>query len=74
MMINFPSLLPPPAARKDPSILETAECHVILQNAVNQSGLLDRYNHCQRIKVALVRRWEEGGREGGKEGGRKVGK
>lgn len=39
--------------RKDHCIMETAQCHVILQNAVSQSGLLDRYNHSQRIKVAL---------------------
>ena len=41
-------------ARKDPCIMETAECHVILQNVVSQSGLLDRCNYSQRIKVSMV--------------------
>jgi len=57
-------------ARKDPGVVERAECHVILQNAVNQSGLLDRYNYCQRIKDALVRRSGEGKGGGSKRGRR----
>ncbi len=34
--------------------MEAAECHVTLQNALSQSGLLDRLNHCQRNKMAQV--------------------
>lgn len=38
---------------KDPCVMETAQGHVILQNAMNQSGLLDQFNHAQRRKRAL---------------------
>ena len=34
--------------------METAGCHVILMNAINQSGLMDKYNHSQRFKVIQV--------------------
>ena len=37
--------------------MEHTHDHVILQNAINQSGLMDRYNHQQRKKKALVRSW-----------------
>ena len=42
-------------ARRDPNIMETAQCHVILQNTITQSGLLDRYSNQQKLKVAQVR-------------------
>ena len=34
--------------------METAECHVLLHSAINQSSLLDRCNFAQRMKTALV--------------------
>ena len=34
--------------------METAQGHVILQNAINQSGLMDQFNPAQRRKRALV--------------------
>ena len=40
---------------KDPCVMETAGCHVILMNAINQSGLMDKYNHSQRFKVIQVK-------------------
>ena len=51
-------------ARKDPGVMETAMCHVVLLDAIVGSGLLDRYNHTQRTKYMMV-----SGREGGREGG-----
>ena len=36
--------------------MEAAECHVILQNALNHSGLLDKLNHYQRNRVSQVSR------------------
>ena len=39
---------------KDPCVMETAGCHVTLMNAINQSGLMDKYNHHQRFKVIQV--------------------
>ena len=42
------------AELKDPCVMETAQGHVILQNAINQSGLMDQCNHQQRRKRAMV--------------------
>ena len=41
-------------ARRDPGVMVTANSHVILQNTINQSGLLDKYTSTQRVKCALV--------------------
>ena len=41
---------------KDPCVMETAGCHVTLMNAINQSGLMDKYNHGQRFKVIQVQK------------------
>jgi hypothetical protein len=41
---------------KDPCVMETAGCHVTLMNAINQSGLMDKYNHSQRFKVIQVQK------------------
>ena len=41
-------------ARKDPGVMETAMCHVVLLDAIVGSGLLDRYNHTQRTKCMMV--------------------
>ena len=61
-------------ARKDPGVMETAMCHVVLLDTIVGSGLLDRYNHTQRTKYMMVSGWV-GGREerGGREGGRAKG-
>lgn len=50
-------------ARKDPGVMETAMCHVVLLDAIVGSGLLDRFNHTQRTKCMMV-----SGREGGRGG------
>ena len=42
-------------ARKDPGVMETAMCHVVLLDALIGSGLLDRFNHTQRTKCMMVR-------------------
>ena len=52
-------------ARKDPGVMETAMCHVVLLDAIVGSGLLDRLNHTQRGKCMMVSGGEE---EGGGEG------
>ena len=36
--------------------METTGCHVTLMNAINQSGLMDKYNHGQRFKVIQVQK------------------
>ena len=41
-------------ARKDPGVMETAMCHVVLLDALVGSGLLDRCNHTQRGKFMMV--------------------
>lgn len=46
-------------ARKDPGVMETAMCHVVLLDAIVGSGLLDRLNHTQRGKCMMVS-WEGG--------------
>ena len=53
-------------ARKDPGVMETAMCHVVLLDAVVESGLLDRFNNTQRTKSMMVSGGMEG--EGGREG------
>jgi hypothetical protein len=40
-------------ARKDPGVMETAMCHVVLLDAIVGSGLLDRLNHTQRGKCMM---------------------
>ena len=46
-------------ARKDPGVMETAMCHVVLLDAIVGSGLLDRLNHTQRGKCMMVSGGEE---------------
>ncbi|XP_064390459.1 DENN domain-containing protein 3-like [Halichondria panicea] len=40
-------------ARRDPCVMVTSNSHVILQNAISQSGLLDNHTPAQRVKLAL---------------------
>ena len=51
-------------ARKDPGVMETAMCHVVLLDAIVGSGLLDRLNHTQRGKCMMVSGGEEERRRG----------
>ena len=51
-------------ARKDPGVMETAMCHVVLLDAIIGSGLLDRFNHTQRTKCMMVRGRRVRGRGG----------
>ena len=43
-------------ARKDPGVMETATCHVVLLDAIVGSGQLDRMNHTQKSKCMMVSR------------------
>ena len=49
-----PSLLSP-AGLKDPGVIEMAQGHVLLQNTINQSGILENCQHVRRTKRAMVR-------------------
>lgn len=53
-VVNYP-FLSVFAGLKDPCVMETAQGHVILQNSINQSGLMDQFNPTQRRKKALVK-------------------
>ncbi len=39
---------------KDPGVMETTQEHVLLQSAINQSGLLENCMHVRRGKRAMV--------------------
>ena len=41
-------------AKKEPGVMETAMCHVVLLDAIVGSGLLDRLNHTQKSKCMMV--------------------
>jgi len=44
-----------PAGLKDPGVMEMAQGHVLLQNTINQSGILENCQHVRRTKRAMVR-------------------
>ena len=54
MLLEVQSAWKVSQARKDPGVMETAMCHVVLLDAVLGSGLLDRLNHTQKTKCMMV--------------------